>query len=286
MLTLLVCAVPGLYLISQIDYLLYITGVLPAVATAIVVLVILGVGAILPHIAIISSPKKWVLPISLLVIALSFGSVALLTHHLDLHHPKTDSITYAADIDDSTAYWLSFDDSTDEWTSQFMQQRVAADSVPDFFPGGTKPHLAAKATLINLTAASVTLMNDTASRGAQFLQLLVKSPMGGNPVVLSVDASTPVISSSVDGHPIPDSVAILPTGKRDRWVLYCFGLPDSGSTITLVIPAGQKLRLTTVETVPGLPDVGGVPSCPRPGSIMRRPFVTTDAALVMKTFGF
>jgi Peptidase family M28 len=280
MLVLLVCAVPGIYLVTQIVYLIYMTALEPAVVTAIVAVVILTVGTLLPHVAIISAPKKWAFPIAIFVIALAVGTLGVLTHHLGAHHPKSDSIDYALDLDNSKAYWVSLDDSTDEWTSQFMPQRV--DSVPAFIPGGCR--LAAKSSPIAIAPVSAVLLSDSSYRGAQILKLLVKSPEAGSPIRLSTE--TQVLAASVEGHPVPDSVAIFPSGKQSRWMLYYYGLPDSGATLTLVIPAGQQLRLTTVETVAGLPEVGGLPSYPRPSSIMRRPFVTTDAAIVKKSYVF
>ncbi len=286
LLTLLACAVPGVYFTAQTVYLLYLMGLLPAVTTAIVVLVILGMCTVLPHLAIVSAPKKWIIPVSAFAVALVIGAVALMSHHLDTHHPKTDSIDYAIDLDNSRAYWISFDDTTDEWTSQYMQHFVSPDSLPDFFPGRRRPDLANSAALIPVRPVSVTLLGDTAYRGAQEVTLLVKPPEAGTPIMLHSPKGSQVISASVDGHPIPDSVAIFPTGKLDNWTLYCYGFPAAGCTVSLVLPAGQELNLTTVCTLAGLPEAGGLPEFPRPGSIMRRPFVTTDAAIVMKSYRF
>lgn len=287
MLILLICAIPGIYLTTSTSYLLYLMGLLPFVTTAIILLVIMEVGTLLPHIAIIAAPNKWVLPVGMFVAALAIGSIAVLTHHLDIHHPKSDSIDYAINMNDSSAYWISFDDSTDEWTSQFIRHPASMGSAPDFFPSWWQtPRLAAKAAAVGIPPVSVSIVSDTASRGAQFITLLVKSPEGASPVTLTADAATQILSSSVDGHPIPDSVAIFPAGEQSTWILHYYGLPDSGSTITLVIPAGEVLRLTSIETVPGLPEAGGLPSYPRPASIIRRPFVTTDASIVIKSYSF
>ncbi len=284
MIMMLILAAPGIYLVSQTIYFLYMTMIPPGVVTAIVVLVILGILTLLPQLAIISSYQKWFLPIAFCAAALILAAVAILSHRIDAHHPRTDSVDYAIDTDDSTAYWISFDDSTDEWTSHFFRQRITTDSIPDFFAGRAKPGMAAKAAPVSIAPVLVKLLSDTASRGAQFVDLLVRSPEMGSPVELSTD--THVISASVDGQSIPDSVAIFPVGRQKKWVLYYFGLPDSGATVTLVIPAGEKLRLNTVETVACLPKIGGISAFPRPASIMRRPFVTTDASLVMKTYEF
>lgn len=286
MLIFLACSVPGIYLTSQTSYLVYLTGLLPAMAAAIVVLAVLGLATILPHLAIMSAWQKWLLPIILLSAALIFGAVAVLSHHIGPHHPTTDSIDYAANLDDSTYYWISFDDSADAWTSQFLRRPVLVDSMPDFFPGIAGPTLTAKASPAAVPPAAVTLLSDTASHGAQFVNLLVRPRLEGSPVTIVADSGTQVLSAKVNGIFVPDSVAIFPAGKLSPWTLYCYGLPDSGSTITLVIPIGEMVKLTTIETVAGLPEAGGLPSRPRPGSIMRRPFVTTDASLVMKSYEF
>jgi Peptidase family M28 len=287
LLALLVCGVPGVYLTSATAYLFYMVGLLPGIAAGIVVLVIFAVGTILPHIAIIASPGKWLLPIAALVAALALGTVAILTHHLDELHPKTDSVDYAVNVNDSTAYWISFDDSTDEWTSQFFSSRTADDTIPGFFPGWWRtPALAAKAVPIALPPVSVKLVSDSSSGGARFMTFLVKSPEASGSVTLTADIGTHVLSSSVDGRPIPDSVAIFPAGKQERWSLHYYGLPVGGATVALVIPAGEGIRFTTIEIVDGLPEVGGLPRYPRPASIIQRPFVTTDAAIVVKSYSF
>ncbi len=284
MIVLLICSAPGIYLVSQIAYLLFLTIPIPGAVAAIVILTVLEIVTLLPHLAIISAQKKWVVPAALFVAAIGIGVAAPLLHHIDARHPQTDSIDYALSLDDSTAYWVSMDDTTDEWTSQFMQHQIAPESIPDFFPGGEKPLMAARAVLTKLSPVSATVLSDTASRGAQFITLLLRSPENASPVVLST--STQIIAASVAGKPLPDSTAIFPAAKQDRWMLYYFGLPDSGSVFTFVIPAGETLDLNTVETVAGLPVAGELPSTPRPASIMRRPFVTTDASLIMKTYHF
>lgn len=287
MLILLICAIPGIYLTTAICYLIYLTGLWPPLTAAIVLLVTLAIGTLLPHVAIIASANKWVLPTSLFIGALVLAGIAIFTHRLDEKHPATDSIDYAINMNDSTAYWVSFDDSTDEWTSQFIKHPMAADSIPDFFPDWwTTPHTAEAALPVNIPPVTVELQSDTISRGAQFMQLLVKSPFNGSPVILTADAGTQVLSSTVDGHPVPDSVALFAVGRQKRWILHCYGFSDSGVTVVLVIPVGEKLQLTAIEIVDGLPEVVGLPYYPRPASIIRRPFVTADASVVFKSYTF
>lgn len=283
----LVFAVPGIYMTVQTSYLIYLIGLLPAVAAGIVALSVLGLTTILPHLAIMTAPKKWLLSPALLAAALVIGTGAVLSHQLDSHHPKTDSIDYALDSNDSSAYWISFDDSTDEWTSQFMNNPVDIDSIPDFFPSWwMTPHMAAKAAPVSIQPASVTMTGDSTFRGAQFMQLLVKPAPRTRSITFVADADAQVLSAAVNGVPVEDSSAIFPTGKRHRWVLRYYGIPDSGSTLTLMLPVGQRFRLTATEVVSGLPEAGGLPTSPRPSSIMQRPFVTTDASVVLKSYTF
>lgn len=283
---LLVGAVPGIYLAAQMIYFLFLMGALPIISASVIVITILSVGTILPHIAIISSRKKWLLPIAVSAAALLSAGWAIHRHTIDTQHPKSDAIDYGLDLDDSTAYWLSPDESTDEWTSQFMRGPIPTDSVPDFFPGGQATNLASRASAVMMPAAAVSLVSDSADHGAQSMTLLVKPSAAGQSVVLSVPEEFHVISASVNGHTIPDSVSIFPAGRRNSWILFCPGIPDSGYTVRLLLPAGQKMVLESVETIEGIPQAGRLPSCPRPGSIIRRPFVTTDASLVMKTYTF
>lgn len=287
LLLLLLCAIPGVYLITSSVYLIYLTGLSPVSTTSVILLVLLGMYTLLPHIAVIASTKKWILPALAAVAAVGFAATALLTHDIDQHHPNSDSIEYAIDLNDSTAYWISFDDSTDGWTSQFMRNRVSMDSIPDFFPDWwSTPRMASKGAPASVTPASITMTGDSTFRGAQFMQLLVKPGAGTQNITLIGEEGGQVLSSSFDGQPLADSSALYPAGKRDRWTLRCFGIPDSGSTITLVIPVGQRFSLTAVEVVDGLPQAGELPSYPRPASIIPRPFVTTDASVVVKSYTF
>ena len=287
MLALLICTIPGTYLTTSTSYLLYLTGVLPGMAAGIVVLVILTIETLLPQVAIVTAPNKWILPVAAIAIAVIFAGVALLTHRLDAEHPKADSMDYALDTNDSTAYWISFDNSPDEWTSQFMRNRLSIDSMPDFFPDWwRRPAMAGKAKPVNIKPASITMTADSTFRGAQFMQLLLKPAPGTRNVTLTAEEGAQILSSTVDGQVVSDSSAIFPSGKRKRWILHYYGVPDSGSTISFVIPVGQRLQLTAVEVVSGLPEVGSLPSYPRPASIMRQPFVTTDASLIFKSYTF
>ena len=287
MLALLICAIPGVYLTTSTSYLLYLTGVLPGIIVGIEVLVTLTVEILLPHIAIVTAPNKWILPVATFAAAVIFAGVALLNHHLDARHPKADSIDYALDTNDSTAYWISFDSSPDEWTSQFMKYRVFADTLPDFFPDWwRKPAMVGKARPLSIEPASITMTVDSTFRGAQFMQFLLKPTPGTRNVTLTAEQGAQILSSALNGKVISDSSAIFPIGKRNRWVLHYYGIPDSGSAISFVIPVGQRLKLTAVEVVTGLPEAGRLPKYPRPASIMRQPFVTTDASLVFRSYTF
>lgn len=287
MLALLICAIPGVYLTTSTSYLLYLTGVLPGLIVGIVVLVLLTVEMLLPHIAIVTAPNKWILPVATFAAALVFTGVALLNHRLDARHPKADSIDYALDTNDSTAYWISFDSAPDEWTSQFMRHPLSLDTIPDFFPDWwRKPALTGKAEPVSIKPATITMTADSTFRGAQFMQLFLKPTPGTRNVTLTAEHGAQILSSAIDGMVISDSSAIFPIGKRNRWVLHYYGIPDSGSSISFVIPVGERLRLTAVEVVAGLPEAGGLPGYPRPASIMRQPFVTTDASLVFRSYTF
>ncbi len=284
---LLICAIPGVYLATQLSHLLYLNGLLPEMAAVVVGLSILTIGTLLPHLAIITSPNKWILPAVLFLIGLALFSDGFFTHDFNVKHPEPDSMVYAVDLDNTSAYWMSFDDRSDEWTRLFIKDTADIEDMhgteaADFFPGTGQPLVVANASVVDMSADSIAVESDSSGGGYSHLRLLIPSPSNGYLIKLYANMLTRIISPDVNGRPVP-SVAVE-SHENAKWILYCFGRPRSDWKLSLNIPHPDTLRLTEISVAPGLPSPGGLSLPPRPGSLMPRPFVETDVSLVKKTY--
>jgi hypothetical protein len=66
------------------------------------------------------------------------------------------------------------------------------------------------------------------------------------------------------------------------WYWGVWGIPDSGSVLSLSVPANSHFDLAMTARRPGLPETAGVP--PRPAGVV--PSQTGDVSIVYRTVRF
>lgn len=268
-------AIPGLLIVVPLIYLIFV-GLTLGMAGAVIVIVVLLSGLLIPHLSFIPASVKWVLPGLLLAAGVVLLIAGSLTARSDRNQAQQNTIFYGLDADASKAVWATSDSAPDAWTQQFLN---GANSAPltAFFPFNSRPYLQATAPVEQLNAPLIEVVNDATNNNQRTLRLRVKSPRLAEVVTLYADADAEVASSSVNGKEIKGRYGNRP------WALRYFGLPQEGIEVTLVSSkVGTPINVRVVDQSYGLPSSVQ----PRPENMMPAMLPFTDSTFVSKSFKF
>ncbi len=285
------CAVPTMFLFVPLLRMAEI-GLTMATIPALVVLMMLVLSLAALPIVLIGHTWRWVLPLGL-VAGIWAIAVAELNAKFGPEQKRPDSLVYLRDADANTAWWLTFDGASDAWTRQAL-----GDS-PMRAPFG-RYHLIEFEDVDSLTSAVALPEGPVAPR----LEMLSSAKVArGRRVHFRITAAGPVervtfhartgvrISDMVlDGRALPNAdSASSPYAPRyrvgkDGTLLFYAGMPVSGIDIECTIDAAEPLSLLVSVTRQGLPPLKGGVMTPRTNGFVSKPFVPTDASIVVKTF--
>ena len=261
---------PYLFLMLVADTMLLVT-----------VSVVVILGLLLPQIHIVHGRCRWVLPLAVLAVALAAFVVAAAHSGYDADHPRPDSLFYAFNADTGKAAWASRDRAPDAWTSQVLAG-ASPGSLADYGPFHAS-YLHLEAPPVAAVPPSATVLGDTIAGGVRTLRLLIRSASGTRVVWIGV-SGVEVLRGSVNGKPLPDSIA---HEKRKEWQLRYTAPPPEGVELTLSVRTAGELSLVLTDVVDGLPEVGGASLRPRPADLMPSPSVLFDSStLVTRTLRF
>lgn len=273
-------AIPALFIVVPIIYLIFV-GLTLGMAGAVMVLVVLLSGLLIPHLSFIPASIKWVLPAVLAAVGVAFLIAGSFTSRFDRNHAQQNSVFYGFDADASKAVWATADGRTDSWTQQFFN---GANSAPlsAYFPFSSRPFLQAQAPVAQLNAPQVEVVNDETNNNQRTLRLRVKSLRQAQIVTLAVDADAQVTASSVNGKEIKGRY-----GNGIPWALRYYGLPQEGIEVTLVSSKpGTPINVRAVDQSYGLPAGPQVSVQPRPENMMPSMLPFTDSTFVTKSYKF
>ncbi len=280
----LLCAIPGLFLISPLIKQLFVALTLNG-AAAVALLVVLTLGLLLPVIQRGFSFDGWAVPVAALVLSLCFAVFGLSTAKFNRQQPKQNSIFYALNADTGRAVWASMEDMPDEWTSQFLTAHPTEGLLTEMFPLTDEPFLYADAPAAPLAAPSVELLSSEQGDGFRTLRLRVKSPRKAPLLYLFADKDSQIIEGTVEGKNL--SAAMGNTGQQRRpWGMNFYGLPEEGVELMIKVATGRPVKIEAVDRSFGLDGVQSASSKPRPDYMMPVSAPYSDAAFVAKTYTF
>ncbi len=271
-------AIPALLIVVPMIYAIYV-GLSLGMAGALIVLVVLLAGLLVPHLSIIPASVRWALPAVLAAVSVALLIAGSVTSGFDRNHAQANTIFYGFDADASRAVWASADERTDSWTQQFFNSPNSA-PLAEYFPFNSRSFLQSPAPVTELSAPHVEVVNDETSNNVRTLRFRVKSSRQAEVVTLAVDADALVTASSVNGKEIKG-----PYGPGTPWALRYFGLPQEGIEVTLVSSKpGTPINVRVVDQSYGLPTGPQISVQPRPDYMMPsiRPF--TDSTFVTKSY--
>lgn len=282
--TILLCAAPGLLLVSGLINQLFAALTLGG-GPLIVILVVLLLGLLIPHFRSIPGRQRWVLPTIAGLLSLGFVIGGLQTAGFSQNNPKLDSIFYGLNADNGKALWASMDRETDEWTLQFLSANPSQRSLPELFPLTKRTFLTADAPAATLAPPQVQLVSDEVTDGLRKLHLRVTSPRRASQITLYTDENTQVIDSYINGK-VLRAVAENAGPPNPRWAVQFYGLPDQGIELVLKVKPSSAVRIQAVDRSYGLEGVQGMTFKPRPDYMMPMSLTFSDAGFVSKTFTF
>jgi hypothetical protein len=115
---LLICAIPGIFLFTQILSLIYQAMTLLIVGGLVGLIVVLF-STLQLQVTVLTYRKPWLIPILCFIITVLLVSFAFFQRHPSNRCPKPNTILYAFEADSGNARWITWDRKLDDWTQQF-----------------------------------------------------------------------------------------------------------------------------------------------------------------------
>jgi hypothetical protein len=281
---LLLCAAPGIILLSLTIYQLFLAfGVSPLI---IGVMVVLLFGLLLPIYDFLTGMSSRAFVIALTLLSIGFVVAAVTTEGFDDRHPRANNIFYGLDADTGNAFWASTDERPDEWTSQFLPAGSEQAVLP-VYPLSFRPFLTGPAAAAALAAPAVSVLEDQTGNGVRTLRLRITSQRSAPVVSIYADQEALIQEGSINGQPIDFQAAPSGTDARgDLWGITYYAFPPEGAELILKLRSTQPLHLRVEDRSFGLPEIQGFSYTARPASMMPTPSPYSDATLVGKSFTF
>ena len=279
------CALPGIILLTPTIYLIFVALTLSK-SGAVMVMVVLLLGLLIPHLSFMAIANKWLLPAASILVSLGFIVAGSLTADFDANHPQPNSIFYGLNAETGQAIWASADEKPDEWTSQFLSATPEKGILAEYLPMATRKFLKSQAPAAPLAAPKLEPIGEDVSDGVRTVRLRITSPRQARIMRIYVDSNTEVLAAAVNGKRIGNKDIPARIQPENPWGLHYFALPKEGIELTLAVKSSQPLEIRAVEQSDGLPELPGISFRTRPNYMMPNPngFGVSDSTLVSKSF--
>lgn len=272
-------AIPAIVIVVPIIYLVFV-GLTLGMSGAVMALVVLLAGLLIPHLSFIPKSVKWVFPAVLAAVSVALLIAGGLTSGFDRNHTRPNSVFYAFDADAAKAVWASADESTDSWTQQFFNNATRA-PLAEYFPLSQRGFLQAQAPVAQLNVPQIEVVSDQTNNNQRTLRLRVKSSREAPVVTLSVDPDVELASSAINGKEIKGQY-----GPNTPWALRYHAVPEEGIEVTLVSAKPSPIGLRVVDQSYSLPNDPQISIQPRPDNMMPAMLPYTDSTFVTKSYKF
>jgi hypothetical protein len=263
-------------------------GVVMAVLASLLVLLIA------PQLEALVVQHRWRATLGILAATLLFFLLGAATVRNSVTHPVPSLLVYAADAEANDA-WLVTPASLEKrssWsvaalgaTRQLMTPgaHVAGSGPPSWLTNvfGDEIRVAVRpAPRIPIDGPAVSVIADSTTDAGRRLTLRIVPPAG----TLNVDmraVSGKVLAAAVDGRAI-DTTRYR--HKTPQWMLSYAAPPDTGITLALTMPRGDRITLEIGAQSPGIAPLPGLRIAPRPNDVV--PVQTGDQTDVYRRVTF
>ncbi|HKH20953.1 MAG TPA: M20/M25/M40 family metallo-hydrolase [Gammaproteobacteria bacterium] len=276
---LLLCAVPGFLLLAPIIYFVYValgmTGLL-----ALMLLVTLLLGLLLPLQSLVTRANKWVVPAVAALIFLGCIVTGSAVSGFDEGHPRQNNIFYGENADTKEAVWATLDTKPDAYTSQFFSSGARRGSINDYVPVRFNV-LYSPAPLTALPAPNVELLSDSKDNDVRNLKFRVTSPRGAPSVRVYLDSGVEVLKAVVEGKVVDQDGA-----SQKRWGINYQALPLEGIELSLQLRSHEPVKIRVMDQSYELPQLSASQKA-RPVDTMPASLLPySDSTLISKIFTF
>jgi hypothetical protein len=279
------CALPGIILCVSIIKPAF-TGLTLKSSAAVLPLVVLLLGLLLPLIDIMLMRKKWWLPGALGGLGLILLAVGSLTAGFDQRHPKPNSIFYGLNSDTGVGVWASTDENSDEWTSQFFPPSAKKAILDKYFVFSSRKYLQTEtAAVAPIEPPVMELLSETTNNEQRTLHVRISSPRQAPLLMVNLENES-VAETIVNGKRVDSGYMALSDESRNRWELRYYGLPAGGIDLIVTVKSSAPLKFRCVDQSYGLPQLANPPFKPRPDYMTPAPAPTSDTVLVGKSYTF
>jgi len=242
--------------------------------------VALWLGAMLPALDWITSPRHWLLPSAALLVGMGF----LLAGHFHVGRysppPLVNSIGYWLDADGKQAFWIAFigghrtdarttarfqaafPEEMDERQNHLLVDPVRQPYTDLFSKAPPFSVLTSEAPLLAFDGPRLEVLTDEWVIDRRLLTIRVTSSMLDR-VYLIIPEESPLLTITV-----PNNEKIeLPAVDDREWVLRFDGTPAEGIEIIFEFSNPGSIRFLVVEEKTGLPTFSGLSTQPEPGTM-------------------
>ncbi|MFH0992434.1 MAG: M20/M25/M40 family metallo-hydrolase [bacterium] len=278
---LVICMIPGVFIATQLLYLLYHMMTL-FVAAALAGLLVLFIGLLQMQVSMFIERYSWLFPLTGTGITIVCILLALFSRAPSEQHPKPNSLFYAVDLNDQTAVWATWDSRLDEWTSRSIKGKIENVPLPRYFLFSKTAFLSSAAPYTQLAGPEATLLDERVLDSMRVLRIQIRLPRIAS--MLAIEAETPDIVYQVAVN--KRSLDSLSQRTPIRWPKICFGM--AGESVELEVTVKKEprfgMRLFTVSQE--LQDEVKKIFPARPVWMIPRSALITDASIVGKSFEF
>lgn len=267
--------VPAIVMLSPIIYFTFVAFGLSDQVSAVLILLALLCGLLLPLLAEVMKAYRWLLPVAAAICLLSGVIAAQLKSGYTEQHPLQTNLRYVIDADGGKAYWMSDFAAEDSWDRQFFPKGKKV-LPPAYF----NPPLVNEAPLLTIQAPTLTLQKDTVENGERKVYLHCQARQDAISAKILFPESSPVDKIVVDGK------EALPSNGKKGFVYFSYkGLAREGFDLVLETGTTSPLELTLLDRSLGLPVVPGF-NIVYPTGIVPGPDYNSNTVQVIKHYRF
>jgi len=281
-----VFAIPGLMLFGPLVQLIFV-GLGPEWSAALMVVVVLALGLVVPHLGLLGGARRWALPGVLAALGVGVIALSVMTAGFDKSRPRSNHLFYGADASTGKNVWASYDERPDAWMSQVIPAGAGRAPLNDLFQStGTAKFLQSEAPAAGLAPPEVSVVEDRTDGDRRHLRLRVDSARDAESVYVQLNSEAELYAVEVNGKRV-DFKTPVGVGGDKRWGMRYYALPKEGVELSLQLKPKGPLKLSLFDQSHGLPQVAGAPLGPRPDDLMPAPHAAySDATLVSNVYTF
>jgi hypothetical protein len=262
------------------------------------IIVVLGLGLLLPVYLFVAGPRTAWLPISFGTATVVLLAIAVIGAKPGPAYPKPDQMFYVVNYDQGTATWATFGLKEDAWTSQFLARQGSVTALSSFVPDLIYPGahvLQRTAPPVTLAPQTVSVLEDLTEDGLRRLTLSIASPRYSPEFSFFVESESAVITAKLDGAQLQDgrvqhaALKSADNGQagapaKPQLSVRCYGFSKEPAILVLQVREGIQIKLHVFEQSYHLPVIPTLEVQPRSAEFVEAR--VGDGTIVYRSFTF